>query len=80
MSKNVFVVQAFWDEEASVWVATSEDIPGLVTEEDTTEKLLDKLKVLIPELMELNQVKFSKKEPLFFDLKSQVRQQIPVFS
>lgn len=51
-----FHVRARWDEEASVWVATSEDVPGLVTEADTMEKLVEKLKVLIPELLEANQV------------------------
>ena len=79
MGANVFVVEAFWDDEASVWVATSNDIPGLVTEADTAEKLSDKLKVIIPELIELNQVKFSSKEPLFVDLNSHSRQQIPSF-
>jgi predicted RNase H-like HicB family nuclease len=48
-------VRAFWDEEAQVWVATSEDVPGLVTEADTMERLVEKLKVLIPELLEANE-------------------------
>lgn len=32
-------VRAEWDEEARVWVATSDDVPGLVTEADTVEDL-----------------------------------------
>ena len=48
------VVEATWDPDARVWVATSEDVPGLATEAETTEALLEKLKVIIPELMELN--------------------------
>jgi predicted RNase H-like HicB family nuclease len=51
-----FNVRAFWDKEARVWVATSEEVPGLVTEADTIEKLVEKLKVLIPELLEANEV------------------------
>ena len=47
-------VRAEWDEEALVWVATSDDVPGLATEEDTLEGLVKKLKVLIPELLEAN--------------------------
>lgn len=47
-------VVARWDDEAEVWVATSEQIPGLVTEADTIEVLLAKLELLIPELLELN--------------------------
>lgn len=51
-----FDVRAFWDEEARVWVATSKEVPGLVTEADTMEKLVEKLKILIPELLEANEV------------------------
>jgi predicted RNase H-like HicB family nuclease len=47
-------VSAFWDEETKVWVATSEDVPGLVTEAETVELLLSKLRVMIPELLEIN--------------------------
>lgn len=53
MEKALFV-RAEWDEEAEVWVATSDDIPGLVTEAETAEALLIKLKALIPELLETN--------------------------
>jgi predicted RNase H-like HicB family nuclease len=52
----ILKIQAFWDAEASVWVATSEDIPGLVTEASTIELLTQKLKVIIPELIVLNQI------------------------
>jgi len=47
-------VRAFRDEEAGVWVAESEDVPGLVTEAETMESLLEKLCILVPELLELN--------------------------
>ena len=47
-----YPVTAFWDAEASVWVATSEDVPGLTTEADTVEALLAKLRIMIPELLE----------------------------
>ena len=32
MAKRPLLVTAEWDDEAKVWVATSEDVPGLVTE------------------------------------------------
>jgi predicted RNase H-like HicB family nuclease len=51
-----FKVTAFWDSEASVWVAESEDVPGLVTEADTVEQLVAKLRVMVPELLEANGV------------------------
>jgi predicted RNase H-like HicB family nuclease len=49
-----FFVRAEWDEEAGVWVATSDDVPGLATEEVTMEGLVEKLKIMIPELLQAN--------------------------
>ncbi len=40
--------------EAGVWVATSDDVPGLVTEAKTFDGLLKKLRTIVPELLELN--------------------------
>jgi len=51
-----YVVHAEWDDEASVWVATSDEVPGLVTEAATLEVLLAKLRVMVPEMLELNGV------------------------
>jgi len=51
---NTYVVTAFWDTEAGVWVAHSDDVPGLVAEAPTPRELEAKLKVLVPELLELN--------------------------
>lgn len=45
---------ATWDSDASVWVAESVDVPGLATEAATRDELVDKLKVMIPELLEAN--------------------------
>ncbi|MCK7477227.1 MAG: DUF1902 domain-containing protein [Candidatus Moduliflexus flocculans] len=47
-------IVAEWDVEAGVWVATSDDIPGLVTEAETMEVLLARLRIMIPELLALN--------------------------
>ena len=49
-------VQALWDGEAGVWVAESDDVPGLATEAATLEELLAKLVVMVPELLEENGV------------------------
>lgn len=54
MQTRPYFVRAEWDEEALVWVATSDDVPGLVTEADTMESLIAKLRALIPELLEAN--------------------------
>ena len=47
-------IKAEWDPEANVWVATSDDLPGLVTEAETVEALQQKLAVMIPDLLEAN--------------------------
>jgi predicted RNase H-like HicB family nuclease len=47
-------IQALWDEDASVWVATSEDVPGLVAEAATVEDLSTQLQDLVPQLLRLN--------------------------
>ncbi|WP_035081253.1 DUF1902 domain-containing protein [Aphanizomenon flos-aquae] len=37
MSELSLKVHAFWDEEAQVWTASSEDVPGLATEASSLE-------------------------------------------
>jgi predicted RNase H-like HicB family nuclease len=56
MERQELVVTALWDDEAGIWVAESEDVPGLATGAATVEQLLSKLEVMIPELLELNSV------------------------
>jgi predicted RNase H-like HicB family nuclease len=51
---KVYFIRAEWDDEASVWVATSDDVPGLATEADTIEALSAKLEILVPELLDAN--------------------------
>jgi predicted RNase H-like HicB family nuclease len=54
MNKRPYFIRAEWDEEANVFVASSEDVPGLATEGETLEGLIEKLKIMIPELLEAN--------------------------
>jgi len=61
--QKVFFVRADWDEDAGVWVATSDDVPGLVTEADTLESLSAKLEVMVPELLEANGVALGAEVP-----------------
>ncbi|MBG1265749.1 DUF1902 domain-containing protein [Nostoc sp. WHI] len=56
MAQTTFKVEAFWDSNAEVWVAASDDIPGLVTEASTIELLTQKLREIIPELIILNKI------------------------
>lgn len=54
MTNRTYVVNATWDDEARVWVAVSDDVPGLVAEAEDVPQLIKKLAVLIPELLEAN--------------------------
>jgi len=54
MAQKPLFIRAEWDEEALVWVVTSDDVPCLATEENNIERLIEKLKILIPELLEAN--------------------------
>ena len=46
-----------WDSEAAVWIATSEDVPGLVLESGSFDALIEKVRVAVPELLSLNNSK-----------------------
>lgn len=52
--QKILFIRAEWDDEASVWVATSDDVPGLATEAQSMEALSDKLRVMVPELLTAN--------------------------
>jgi predicted RNase H-like HicB family nuclease len=52
--QKILFIRAEWDEEAGVWVATSDDVPGLATEAETMEALSAKLDTMVPELLEAN--------------------------
>jgi predicted RNase H-like HicB family nuclease len=43
-----------WDEEAGVWIAQSDDIPGLVLEGGSLDALIERVRFAAPELIELN--------------------------
>lgn len=78
MDNLIVKVTAFWDSEADVWVASSDDVPGLVTEASTIEVLTEKLKVMIPELFELNKIEACTKDYINLDLTTHRREVIKV--
>ena len=49
-----YIINLTWDNEADVWVATSDDIPGLVLESGSFDALLERVRFAVPELLELN--------------------------
>lgn len=53
MSQDIGI-QARWDGEASVWIATSEDVPGLVVEADSWPQMIEEVRLVLPDLMQLS--------------------------
>jgi predicted RNase H-like HicB family nuclease len=51
---KTYTVNAAWDDEARVWVATSDDVPGLVTEARTLDVLVERVRAVAPELLDDN--------------------------
>ena len=47
-------IRMLWDEDAQVWIATSEDVPGLVMESGSFDALIERLRIAVPELLQLN--------------------------
>ena len=42
-----------WDPETEVWIATSNDVLGLVLESGSFDALVERVRIAIPELLEL---------------------------
>jgi hypothetical protein len=53
MSRSI-TIDARWDGEASVWIATSKDVPGLVVEADTWPAMIEEVRLVLPDLLELS--------------------------
>ncbi len=49
-----YIINFTWDNEANVWIATSNDIPGLVLESGSFDALLERTRYTVPELLALN--------------------------
>ncbi len=69
-----YVVKLIWDDEAAVWVATSDDIPGLVLESGSFDALLERVRFAAPELLALNHGE----EPISLSFLSERRERIAI--
>ena len=47
-------IDARWDDEAGVWLATSPDIEGLVVEATTWPAMIEEVRLVLPDLLELS--------------------------
>jgi predicted RNase H-like HicB family nuclease len=75
---TTYHVTAEWDDDARVWVASSEDVPGLATGADTFEDLVEKLKVVIPELLVENGLLPTGTDSVPFEIKAERNELAPV--
>jgi predicted RNase H-like HicB family nuclease len=49
-----YTIVLFWDDEASVWIAESQAIPGLILESESFDTLVERVKKAVPDLLELS--------------------------
>lgn len=67
------LIKMTWDPEALVWVAESDDVPGLVLESGSFDALLERVRFAIPELLQLNS---NTKTPLRLNFVSERHEQV----
>jgi hypothetical protein len=53
MNRDI-VITARWDGEANVWLATSTDVPGLIVEAETWPAMIEEVRLVLPDLLELS--------------------------
>jgi hypothetical protein len=44
-------INARWDDEAAVWLATSPDVAGLVVEAPTWPEMIEEVRLVLPDLL-----------------------------
>ena len=49
-------VSLTWDDEAYVWLASSNDIPGLALESGSLDALMERVKFAVPDLLDLKDI------------------------
>jgi hypothetical protein len=79
LMQNRFKVVVTWDHDAELWVADSDDIPGLAAEAPDHEALSQKLATLIPELLTLNKVAFNPEKEIEIVLSYRREERLQLF-
>ena len=49
-----YKIELIWDSDSAVWIAQSDDVPGIVLESGSFDALIERLRYAIPEIIELN--------------------------
>ena len=77
--KREFLVYVRRDKQAGVYIATSEDIPGLVVEVESLDDLEAELKDVIPSLLEVGDGHLkgrNKSLPIFWNVDTSARSEL----
>ncbi|MCI9156822.1 MAG: DUF1902 domain-containing protein [Lawsonibacter sp.] len=69
------LIKMTWDPDAMVWIAESDDVPGLVLESGSFDALIERVRFAVPELLELNNRPYS---PLSLNFVSSRHEQVAV--
>ena len=60
---NIFMIEITvlftWDDESSVWIAESKELPGLILESGSFDALFERVKIAIPDLLDLNKIEYT---------------------
>jgi hypothetical protein len=51
---RAITINARWDGDAKVWLATSEDVQGLVVEAESWPAMIEEVRLVLPELLALS--------------------------
>ena len=68
MTRDI-TIRAHWDGEASVWLATSDDVPGLVVEAETWPGMINEVELVLPELLDLSDAASDKLSLTYSDVR-----------
>lgn len=50
----IYTINVTWDHDAAVWIAESDDVPGLMLESGSFDALIERVRFAVPELLALN--------------------------
>ena len=56
-SNMEYTITFSWDEEAAVWIAECSELPGLILESGSFDALVERVKIAVPDLLELDRTK-----------------------
>lgn len=51
--RRTFKIEAEWDDEAEVWMVIGKNVPGLAIEGVTKDEVVEKLRLIVPALIEV---------------------------